>query len=114
MAYQVHSLDQLADELLSKAPTAHASRSAKTVQGGGGKPLGQTMIALDAGTTLGEHTNPGAASVLVVRGRVGFDYDGKSWTAKPYELFEVPEDGAYTIKAIDRAVILLTIARQIH
>lgn len=109
----VFSLAPLADELLAKAPDAHASRSAKTVYGGGGRALGQTLIAVAAGTDLGEHENPGEATVMVVRGRISFSYDGQAWEAQPYELFAVPPEGRHAIKAVEDSVVLLTVARQV-
>ncbi|MDN4162045.1 LuxR family transcriptional regulator [Nocardioides abyssi] len=73
------SLDTLADEHLAKAREHSAGRSAHTVYGGQGHALRQTLIALVAGRRLGEHENPGEATLYVVRGRVALHAGEETW-----------------------------------
>ena len=55
------------------APAGWARRlAAATVVGGHERVLRQTVIALVQGTALGDHENPGEASVHVLAGRVRF------------------------------------------
>ncbi|MBD5785368.1 cupin [Cellulosimicrobium terreum] len=58
----------LTDAHLTSARAAANGRSAEVVLHDG--PLRQTIIALLAGTELGEHNSPPAASLQVLRGRV--------------------------------------------
>ncbi|GAA1365812.1 cupin domain-containing protein [Streptomyces beijiangensis] len=107
----IASLGPLADELLAAAPDAHAGRSARTVYGGHGRTLGQTLIALGAGTSLSDHQNPGDATVLVVRGRVRLTAGDQSWEGSPYDLLPVP-DAVHGLEALEDSVVLLTVARR--
>ncbi|MBD8079361.1 cupin [Cellulosimicrobium arenosum] len=58
----------LTDAHLTGARAAQNGRSAEVVTHDG--PLRQTIIALVAGTELGEHNSPPAASIQVLAGRV--------------------------------------------
>ncbi|MCR6491101.1 cupin [Cellulomonas sp. P24] len=67
-------LNALAAAQLDAARAAENGRSAKLVVHDG--VLRQSVIALRAGTELGEHASPPAASLYVIQGRVrvtGFD-----------------------------------------
>ncbi|MFJ6699456.1 LuxR family transcriptional regulator [Streptomyces sp. NPDC091272] len=109
---EINALGPLADELLDKASQAHSGRSGKTVYGGHGSSLGQTLIALTAGTTLSDHENPGEATVLVVRGHVRLTVQDRAWDGVPYDVLPVP-DAIHGLEAVEDSVILLTVARQI-
>jgi hypothetical protein len=58
------SLTALAREQLKLAKQAASGRSADTVYGGHEHVLRQTLIAMVADRGLGEHENPGEATVL--------------------------------------------------
>jgi quercetin dioxygenase-like cupin family protein len=107
----IASLGPLADQLLAAAPEAQAGRSARTVYGGHGRTLGQTLIALGTGSSLSEHQNPGDATVLVVRGRVRLTVGDQSWDGSPYDLLPVP-DAVHGLEALEDSVVLLTVARR--
>ena len=64
------SLDAAAHEQLEIARNTAAARSSATVFGGHEHALRQTVVALLAGASLGEHENPGEATVHVLGGRV--------------------------------------------
>ena len=107
---QKTSLDALARELLEKAATAHSGHSARTVFGGHEKVLRQTVIALNQGSKLGEHANPGEATVLVLRGRVRLWTEQASWEGRRGDLIIVP-DTSHSLEAIEEAAVLLTVAK---
>jgi quercetin dioxygenase-like cupin family protein len=104
------SLDALARELLKTAAVAPGGHSARTVCGGHEKTLRQTVIAMTEGSRLGEHENPGEATVLVLRGRVRLWTDGASWEARRGDLIIVP-DSRHGLEAIEDATVLLTVAK---
>ena len=60
---QKESLTALVRHHLGTASTAPSGRSAHTIYGGHEHALRQTLIALREGTSLGEHENPGEATV---------------------------------------------------
>ncbi|MGW7318186.1 TetR family transcriptional regulator [Streptomyces sp. NPDC054865] len=82
----------VADDLPADARRtgSSAGRSARTVFGGHGSPLAQTMIALMAGTTLADHENPGQAPVLVVCDRVRLAVGDFSREGEPNDLVADP------------------------
>ncbi len=63
------SLQAMARELLERARGGSGGRAAATVIGGHERVLRQTVIAMVKGASLGEHGNPGEASVHVPAGR---------------------------------------------
>jgi hypothetical protein len=72
---QIHNLATVAAELLERAAAAPAGRAALTLVAGSGAPLKQTMLALQRGQQLADHDAPGAATLQVVRARVGLSTD---------------------------------------
>jgi quercetin dioxygenase-like cupin family protein len=104
------SLDALARELLEKAATAPGGHSARTVCGGHEKVLRQTVIAMTQGSKLGEHANPGEATVLVLRGRVRLWTEQASWEGRRGDLIIVP-DMSHSLEAMEEAAVLLTVAK---
>lgn len=101
------SFELLADELVTEAATAPAGRAARTIFGGRGSRLRQTMIALSAGVRLDEHQNPGEATLLVVRGRVAMGWQGGTRFAAAGD-FLVVHDGPHWVTADEVSVFLLT------
>lgn len=67
---QKSSLTALARNQLEIAQHTPNGRSAHTVFGGHEQVMRQTVIALQAGSALSEHNNPGEATVHVLHGRV--------------------------------------------
>ena len=71
---------------------AHGGRPvADTVVGGHERVLRLTVVGMIAGTELGEHNNPGEATVHVLRGRVRLTSKGQSWEARSGDLLKVPD-----------------------
>ena len=73
------SLTALADEHIAKARDASSGRSAATVYGGQEHDLRQTVIALAAGRSLGEHESPGEATLQVLSGQVRLVAGEEAW-----------------------------------
>jgi len=98
----------LADELLQAATTENAGRAARTlphpVDG-----LRQTLIALREGAALNEHESPGAASLLVIRGRVRIVVGDDSTDLGPDHIAPIP-DQRHSLEAAEHSVVLLSVA----
>jgi quercetin dioxygenase-like cupin family protein len=104
------SLDALATQQLELA-AAHGGRpAADTVVGGHERVLRQTVIGMTEGTELGEHNNPGEATVYVLRGRVRLTSEGESWEGRAGDLLKVP-DARHSLHALENSAVLLTVAK---
>lgn len=104
------SLDALAAQQLELA-AAHGGRpAADTVVGGHERVLRQTVIGMLQGSELGEHSNPGEATVHVLRGRVRLTAGGDSWEGRAGDLLKVP-DTAHSLYALVDSAVLLTVAK---
>lgn len=104
------SLTALAREHLEAARAASSGRSAHTVYGGHEHSLRQTLIALAAGNQLGEHANPGEATVHVLQGRVRVVAGDVSWEGAAGHLIVIP-DASHTLEAIEDSAVLLTVVK---
>jgi quercetin dioxygenase-like cupin family protein len=103
------SLTALADEHLRLAlDNPSNGRSAHTIYGGQANVLRQTLIALVAGQKLGNHPNPGEATVQVLRGRVTLASDGESIDGSEGDLLVVPQR-RHSLEALENSVVLLTV-----
>jgi quercetin dioxygenase-like cupin family protein len=110
-AMQKSSLTATVRQQLRAAQTAAGGRSSDTVYGGHERVLRQTVIALLAGQALGEHENPGEATVQVLHGRVRMDAGQDSWEGSPGDLLVVP-DARHTLTAFVDSAVLLTVAKR--
>ena len=104
------SVDAMARELLQRAGAASAGRAADTVYGGHEHRLRQTVVALTAGTELGEHDNPGESTLLVLRGRVRLRSADTSWEGRHGDLLVVPQ-ARHSLEAIENSAVLLTVVK---
>ena len=107
---QKTSLTALARHELQSAVDASSGRSSKTVYGGHEHVLRQTVVALRSGESLGEHENPGEATIFVLHGRVELTAGDSSWSGWLGDLLIVP-DAPHSVTALEDAVILLTVAK---
>jgi quercetin dioxygenase-like cupin family protein len=101
-------LHALAGELLATAQSEHAGRAGRTlphpVDG-----LRQTVIALRAGAELSEHESPGAATLLVIRGRVRLVAGEESVPLGADHICPIP-NRRHSLHADEDAVVLLSVA----
>jgi quercetin dioxygenase-like cupin family protein len=104
------SLTALAREQLKLAQGASSGRSTRTVYGGHEHVLRQSVIALADGQALGEHENPGEATVHVLQGRVRLTAGDISWEGSPGDLLIVPE-ARHTLTALEASTVLFTVAK---
>lgn len=106
---RIASLEELAREHVAVAHQANAGRSAVTVHGGRDHHLRQTLIALTAGTRLGEHESPGEATLQVLDGQVTLHAGSAAYDMHRGELGVIPPE-RHDLEAITDAVVLLTVA----
>jgi quercetin dioxygenase-like cupin family protein len=104
------SLQAMARELLERARGGSGGRAAATVIGGHERVLRQTVIAMVKGAALGEHGNPGEASVHVLVGRVRLSAGQNSWEGRQGDLLVVP-DSSHSLQALEDSAVLLTVAK---
>lgn len=99
-------LDTLGTQLLAAAHDDPHGRSARLVVHDG--ELRQTVLALVAGTRLGEHASPPAASLQALRGRVRVVVgDDVQQELAAGELWELTHE-RHAVHALDDSVLLLT------
>lgn len=103
------SLDALAREQLERA-RSNGGRSASTVFGGHEQALRQTLIAIAAGSGLGEHASPGEATLQVLAGRIRLTAGDDSWEGRAGDLLLLPPDN-HSVAAIEDAALLLTVVK---
>lgn len=106
---QTTSLTELAHHHLEAARSASAGRSAATVYGGHEHDLRQTLIALTAGTVLGEHESPGEATLQVLEGRVTLRAGSDEWEGGAGDHLVIPPQ-RHDLVALADSVVLLTVA----
>jgi quercetin dioxygenase-like cupin family protein len=103
------SLTELGDEQLERARTSRSGRSAVTIFGGHEHDMRQTMIALSAGRSLGEHESPEEATLQVLRGAIRLAVEGDSWAGQAGDYLVIPP-ARHDLTADTDAVVLLTVA----
>lgn len=103
------SLEALARQQIELA-ASHGGRAADTVIGGHERVLRQTVIGMTEGTELGEHNNPGEATLYVLRGRVRLIAGEEHWDARTGDLLKMPE-ARHAVQALEDSAILLTVAK---
>ena len=104
-------LDDLVEEHLERARTATAGRSASTLHGGRTHRLRQTLVALAAGRSLGEHESPGEATLQVLRGRVHLHAGDATWSGGPGELVVRHRPEVRLARRLSRRCWLVLVAR---
>ncbi|MFT4187480.1 MAG: cupin domain-containing protein [Aeromicrobium sp.] len=105
------SLTTLADIQLESARGQSSGRSSVTVYGGRDLALRQTLIAMVGGQALGEHENPGEATLQVLRGRVRLTAGDEQWEGGVGDHLVIPH-ARHDLTALEDAAVLLTVAME--
>jgi quercetin dioxygenase-like cupin family protein len=106
---QITSLTDLATQQLRSAHEASAGRSAVTVYGGREHDLRQTLIALTAGSRLGEHESPGESTLQVLEGELTLHAGEDAHDLRAGDHGLIPPQ-RHDLEARTDAVVLLTVA----
>jgi quercetin dioxygenase-like cupin family protein len=106
---QTTSLTDLAAAQLRAAHEASAGRAAVTVYGGREHDLRQTLIALTAGSRLGEHESPGEATLQVLEGELTLHAGEDAHDLGAGDHGVIPPQ-RHDLEARTDAVVLLTVA----
>jgi quercetin dioxygenase-like cupin family protein len=96
----------IGDEQLEKARRASNGRASTTVHRG--SRLRQTLVALVAGTRLGEHASPGDATVLCLRGHVALSAGEREVDVPEGALLDVPSQ-RHDLRALEDSLVVLTV-----
>ena len=105
---QQRSIEALVRQLFERAEDGH--NAADTVVGGHERVLRQTVIALREGSALGEHENPGEATIYVIQGSVRLVVGDEHWDGRAGDLIEIP-DARHSLQALADSAVLLTVAK---
>jgi quercetin dioxygenase-like cupin family protein len=108
---QISAEGTVVEELVRAAAESSSGRAGRTIHGGSGRILGQTLVALQSGAVLDDNPNPGETTFLVIRGRVRLTAGGEAREGVPFEVLPVPDETDYDLEAVEDAVVLLTVAR---
>jgi quercetin dioxygenase-like cupin family protein len=106
---QKMSLEAIGREQLEEARRG-SGRAATTVFGGHEQVLRQTVIGLTAGSQMGEHESPGAATLHVLSGRVRLTAGSDNWEGRSGDLIVIPAV-RHSLDALEDSVVLLTVAK---
>ena len=96
----------IGEEQLEKARQASNGRASTTVHHG--SRLRQTLLALVAGTRLGEHASPGDATVLCLRGHVALSAGEREVHVPEGALLDVPAQ-RHDLRALEDSLVVLTV-----
>lgn len=103
------NLTALAREQIDAAREASSGRAAVTLYGGHEHRLRQTLIALRAGTRLGEHDAPEEATLQVVEGDVALHAGSQLWNGRAGDHIVIPPQ-RHDLEAMSDAAVLLTVS----
>lgn len=106
---EVLRVEELAAVHLELAGENDSGRSATTLYSRPGARLRQTLIALDAGQTLGEHQSPGDASLMCLQGDVLLRTGDTEVELRTGDLVAVPPQ-RHDVHARAASVLLLSVA----
>jgi quercetin dioxygenase-like cupin family protein len=100
------TLHTMGEEQLERARQASNGRASTTVHHG--SRLRQTLVALVAGTRLGEHQSPGDATVLCLRGHVVLNVGDREIDIPEGALLDVPPQ-RHDLQAREDSLVVLTV-----
>ncbi|WP_370894841.1 cupin domain-containing protein [Janibacter sp. GXQ6167] len=100
------NLPALADELLAEAQSASSGRATRVIQRSD-TGLRQLVLALATGQGLGDHQNPGHATLQVIRGAVTLSAGEESWSGESGDYLIIPLR-THDLNAHEDSVVMLT------
>lgn len=104
-------LTDLIEELIILAGQGDTSgRSARTLHGGTGKALRQTLVVMLAGHRMDEHVSPGEATVLVLAGALKVHTAVRQIELCEGDFLVVPSD-RHSVDALEDTAFLLTVIK---
>lgn len=104
------SLSELATELMLLARAASNKRSARTIFGGRGRALRQTVIAMCGGERMAEHKSPGEATLQVLSGRIELRGQSQSWELAASDIVEIPRE-VHSVEVLEDSVFVLSVVK---
>jgi quercetin dioxygenase-like cupin family protein len=102
------TLPDLGASMLDEARAQANGRAAVTLTPGEGGPLTQTVLAIEAGHELSEHTTPGPATLQVLKGVATLTVDGDETRLPLGAWTPIPRD-RHGLRAEEDLVALLTV-----
>jgi quercetin dioxygenase-like cupin family protein len=100
------TLHTMGADQLERARQASNGRASTTVHHG--RRLRQTLVALTAGTRMGEHQSPGDATVLCLRGHVVLNMGDRAVDIPEGALVDVPAQ-RHDLVAEEDSLVVLTV-----
>jgi len=111
MIMQSTKLTDLIEEQIILAGQGDTSgRSAKTLHGGRGRALRQTLVVMLAGHRMDEHVSPGEATVLVLGGTLKVHTAEHQIELGEGDFLIVPPD-RHSVDALEDSAFLLTVIK---
>ncbi|HSQ30739.1 MAG TPA: cupin domain-containing protein [Gemmatimonadaceae bacterium] len=86
---------------------AEETRIARTLVKDG--PMRVTLVTMDAGGVLAEHTAAGPITIHVLQGAIEVDVTGKTWPAPTGTLLALDAGVAHAVRSRDGGLFLLTV-----
>jgi len=111
MSMRKSALAAVTRELLRDAATSTSGRAARTIHGGHGLLLRQTVIALTAGTVMAEHRSPAEASLQMLGGEILLIVGDTQWQLMTGDFLPLPPQ-VHSVRAVTDATLLLTVGNR--
>lgn len=102
-------LSSLGDGLLEEAATMSSGRASRTLTPGAHEPLKQTLVALQAGQALSEHTTNGPATIHLLRGAATINAGDDTLELSAGGWAVIPQE-RHDLQASEDTVALVTVA----
>ncbi len=102
--------DLIREQLTLAGQGDTSGRSAKTLHGGKGNALRQTLVVMLAGHRMDEHVSPGEATVLVLAGSLVINTEKRRIDAREGDFVIVPRD-RQSVDATEDTAFLLTVIK---
>ena len=113
MTMESTKLPYLIDEQMTLAGQgATSGRSAKTLHGGQGSALRQTLVVMLAGHRMDEYVSPGEATVLVLAGCLKLHTEDKQIVLGEGDFFVMPSE-RQSVDALEDTAFLLTVIKPV-